>query len=80
MLASLLRWARAEGLLAGQGDRLKDPVRAWFGNFAAHPTWHLQGPDHAERRHRRPRQHHQPHLGRALRHRRGPRGRFHHMD
>lgn len=49
MLASLLRWARAEGLLAGQGDRLRDPVRAWFRNFAAHPTWHLQGPDHAER-------------------------------
>jgi hypothetical protein len=49
MLASLLRWARAEGLLAGQGDRYRDPVRTWFRNFAAHPTWHLQGPDHAER-------------------------------
>src|SRR5579863_2444215 len=49
MLASLLRWARAEGLLAGQGDRLRDPVRTWFRNFAAHPTWHLQGPGHAER-------------------------------
>lgn len=49
MLASLLGWARAEGLLTGQGDRLRDPVRTWFRNFAAHPTWHLQGPDHAER-------------------------------
>lgn len=49
MLASLLRWARAEGLLTGQGDRLRDPVRTWFRNFAAHPSWHLQGPEHAER-------------------------------
>jgi hypothetical protein len=49
MLASLLSWAHAEGLLTGQGDRLRDPVRTWFRNFAAHPTWHLQGPDHAER-------------------------------
>ena len=26
-LASLLRWARAEGLLTGQGDRMRDVVR-----------------------------------------------------
>jgi hypothetical protein len=49
MLASLLEWARAEGLLTGQGDRLQDQVRTWFRNFAAHPTWHLQGPNDAER-------------------------------
>jgi hypothetical protein len=48
-LASLLRWARAERLLAGQGDRLRDQHRAWFRNFVAHPSYHLQGPDHAER-------------------------------
>jgi len=48
-LASLLRWARAERLLAGQADRLRDTHRTWFRNFVAHPTYHLQGPDHAER-------------------------------
>lgn len=48
-LTSLLRWARAEGLLAGQSDRLRDKPRAWFRNFVAHPSYHLQGPDYAER-------------------------------
>jgi len=49
MLTSLLRWARAEGLLAGQQDRMRDAPRAWFRNTVAHPTsYHLQGPDHAE--------------------------------
>jgi hypothetical protein len=48
-LTSLLRWARAERLLAGQADRLRDQRRAWFRNFVAHPTYHLQGPDYAER-------------------------------
>ena len=49
MLASLLRWARAEGLLAGQHDRMRDAPRAWFRKNVAHPTsYHLQGPDHAE--------------------------------
>jgi hypothetical protein len=48
-LTSLLRWARAERLLTGQGDRLRDQPRTWFRNFVAHPTYHLQGPDHAER-------------------------------
>jgi hypothetical protein len=49
MLASLLRWARAEGLLAGQQDRLRDQPRAWFRNYVAHSGgYHLQGPDHAQ--------------------------------
>jgi len=48
-MASLLRWARAEGLLAGQGDRMRDSVRKWFRDRAAHPAYHLEGPDHAER-------------------------------
>ncbi len=48
MLASLLRWARAEGLLAGQQDRMRDEPRAWFRNYVAHSGgYHLQGPDHA---------------------------------
>lgn len=48
-LKSLLRWARAEHLLGGQADRLRDQHRTWFRNFVAHPSYHLQGPDHAER-------------------------------
>jgi hypothetical protein len=48
-MASLLKWARAEGLLAGQGDRMRDGVRKWFRDRVAHPAYHLQGPDHAER-------------------------------
>jgi hypothetical protein len=48
-LTGLLRWARAERLLGGQGDRLRDQHRTWFRNFVAHPTYHLQGPDYAER-------------------------------
>jgi len=48
-MASLLRWARAEGLLAGQGDRMRDSVRKWFRDRVAHPAYHLEGPDHAER-------------------------------
>jgi hypothetical protein len=48
-MASLLRWARAEGLLAGQGDRMRDGVRKRFRDRVAHPAYHLEGPDHAER-------------------------------
>jgi plasmid stabilization system protein ParE len=48
-MASLLKWARAEGLLADQGDRMRDGVRKWFRDQVAHPTYHLEGPDHAER-------------------------------
>jgi hypothetical protein len=48
MLKSLLRWARAEGLLAGQGDRMRDEPRAWFRNYVAHPSYHLYDPGHAE--------------------------------
>jgi len=44
MLTSLLRWARAEGLLAGQGDRMRDEPRACFGNYVAHPSYHLYDP------------------------------------
>jgi hypothetical protein len=47
MLTSLLRWARAEGLLAGQGDRMRDEPRAWFRNYVAHPSYHLDDPGHA---------------------------------
>jgi hypothetical protein len=47
-LASLLSWARAEGLLAGQRDRMRDEPRAWFRNYVAHPGYHLQDPGHAE--------------------------------
>jgi hypothetical protein len=48
-MASLLKWARAEGLLTGQGDRMRDGVRKRFRDRVAHPAYHLQGPDHAER-------------------------------
>ena len=48
-MASLLRWARAEGLLAGQGDRMRNGVRKRFRNRVAHPAYHLESPDHAER-------------------------------
>ncbi len=48
MLKSLLRWARAEGLLAGQGDRMRDEPRAWFRNYVAHPSYHLDDPGRAE--------------------------------
>jgi hypothetical protein len=48
-LASLLRWARAEGLLTGQADRLRDKNRTSIRNLVAHPTYHLYGPDQAAR-------------------------------
>lgn len=48
-MASLLKWARAEGLLAGQGDRMRNGVRKRFRNRVAHPAYHLEGPDHAAR-------------------------------
>jgi hypothetical protein len=48
MLTSLLRWARAEGLLAGQGERMRDEPRAWFRNYVAHPSYHLYDPGHAQ--------------------------------
>jgi hypothetical protein len=47
MLDSLLRWARAEGLLGGQRDRIRDRSRLWFRNYVAHPTYHLQDAGHA---------------------------------
>jgi hypothetical protein len=48
-LASLLRWARAEGLLTGQGDRMRDVVRKRSRDGVAHPDYHLEMPDHAVR-------------------------------
>jgi hypothetical protein len=48
-MASLLRWARAEGLLVGQGDRMRDGIRKRFRDRVAHPTYRLEGPDQAER-------------------------------
>ncbi len=48
-MASLLKWARAERLLAGQGDRMRDGVRKQFRDRVAHRAYHLEGPDHAER-------------------------------
>ena len=49
MLTSLLRWARAEGLLSGQQDRLRDRSRIFFRNNVAHPGYHLETADHAVR-------------------------------
>lgn len=43
-LTSLLRWARAEGLLGGQRDRVRDRPRIELRNFAAHPRYHLGTP------------------------------------
>jgi hypothetical protein len=48
-LASLLRWARAEGLLTGQADRMRDVIRKRSRDRAAHPGYHLEMPDHAVR-------------------------------
>ena len=48
-LASLLRWARGEGLLTGQGDRMRDVVRKRSRDRVAHPDYHLETPDHAVR-------------------------------
>jgi hypothetical protein len=48
-LASLLRWARAEGLLTGQGDRMRDVIRKRSRDRVAHPEYHLQMPDYAVR-------------------------------
>jgi hypothetical protein len=48
-LASLLRWARAEGLLTGQGDRMCDVIRKRSRDRVAHPGYHLEMPDHAVR-------------------------------
>ena len=48
MLDSLLRWARAEGLLAGQRDRVRDRPRLDLRNFAAHPAYHLEMAQDAE--------------------------------
>jgi len=42
--SSLLRWARAEGILGGQRDRVRDDPRVRLRNFVAHPTYHLGTP------------------------------------
>jgi hypothetical protein len=47
MLPSLLKWARAEGLLGGQRDRWQDRFRVIFRNYTAHPNYHLEMPDDA---------------------------------
>jgi hypothetical protein len=47
MLASLLRWARAEGLLGGQRDRWQDRFRIKFRNYTAHSEYHVEMPDDA---------------------------------
>jgi hypothetical protein len=47
MLTSLLRWARAEGLLDGQRDRMRDGPRIQLRNFVAHPSYHLGMPSDA---------------------------------
>jgi hypothetical protein len=46
-LSALLRWARAEGLLDGQRDRVRDTPRAQLRNFVAHPSYHLSMPPDA---------------------------------
>jgi hypothetical protein len=48
-MASLLKWARVEGLLVGQGDRMRDVIRKRFRDSVAHPAYHLESPDHAAR-------------------------------
>jgi hypothetical protein len=48
-LAGLLRWARGEGLLSGQGDRMRDVIRKRSRDRVAHPGYHLEMPDHAVR-------------------------------
>jgi len=45
MLSSLLRWARAEGLLGGQRDRWQDKFRILFRNYTAHSEYHREMPD-----------------------------------
>lgn len=47
MLDSLLRWARAEGLLGGQRDRVRDRPRLALRNLAAHPSYHVSMPPDA---------------------------------
>lgn len=47
MLDSLLKWARAEDLLAGQRDRLRDRPRVRLRNLVAHATYHLDMPPDA---------------------------------
>jgi hypothetical protein len=47
MLASLLQWARGEGLLGGQRDRWQDKYRVIFRNYSAHSEYHLGLPDDA---------------------------------
>jgi len=47
MLSSLLRWARAEGLLGGQRDRWQDKFRIRFRNYTAHSEYHREMPDDA---------------------------------
>jgi hypothetical protein len=47
MMTSLLRWARAEDLLGGQRDRMRDRHRIWFRNYTAHPHYHREMPDDA---------------------------------
>ena len=47
MLASLLQWARGEGLLGGQRDRWQDKYRVIFRNYSAHSEYHREMPDDA---------------------------------
>jgi hypothetical protein len=47
MLASLLKWARGEGLLGGQRDRWQDRFRVEFRNSTAHSEYHRELPDDA---------------------------------
>jgi hypothetical protein len=49
MLTSLLSWARAEGLLDGQRDRIRDQPRVRLRNYVAHPSYHLGMPPDAAR-------------------------------
>lgn len=47
MLTTLLAWARAEGLLDGQRDRMRDEPRVRLRNYVAHPSYHLEMPPDA---------------------------------
>jgi hypothetical protein len=50
MLDSLLRWARGEGLLRGQRNRVLDPVLRRLRNYVAHGSgYHLVSPVDAAR-------------------------------
>ena len=47
--SSLLKWARAEGLLHGQGNRRTEDIYRRIRNHVAHPSYHLRMPPDSAR-------------------------------